>query len=344
MKLLVLTKQFGNYTGATISTIELLKRLKDNFSEIEVVTLKSDGSRIKNVRVNVLNNIFSLLSYIKKESKNHECIGYSDDHLGFLFAHYGIKYLHTYHGNWPDARKQGKNMYLKSLVFIPLYKMTVRKASYVVSVSHYMVKRFLKPLNKNIRVIYNGIKSDNSDEVFPKRKDNSNKLRIVMVGNVDVRKYSLAIKVFEGLVKSNHQQFSVDIFGKIIDSEIKRSLDVFPFVKLHGSVRKVNYQGFDVFLCTSSSENLPVSIIEALRNMVPVVSFNVGGISEVVTHENGVILEKNDIQGMIKQIINGKQLPTKWNNSNLTQFSWNYAANEYWKIFEDLKRISYESL
>lgn len=338
MKLIILTKQFGNYTGATISTIELLKRINNKFNEVEIVTLKSDGTRIRNVKVNVQKNIFSLLSYLKKESKDPECIGYSDDHLGFLFSHYGIKYLHTYHGNWPDARNQSKSMYLKSLMFIPLYKATVRKASYVVSVSHYMVERFLQPLNKNIRVIYNGIKSNNSEETFSKKIGDSNKLRIVMVGNVDGRKYSMAVKLFEYIENKYINDFSVDVFGQLVDQNIKHELEQFSFVKLHGSVKKINYHDFDLFLCTSSSENLPVSIIESLKNMVPVVSFDVGGIPEVVNQTNGAIIQFGDIEKMSNVIINARKLPTEWNNSNLDKFTWDYAAKEYIEIFNKLKK------
>ena len=61
MKLVVLTKQFGNYTGATISTIELLKRISSNFDSVLVLTLKTDGTIIDNVNVTVLNGYLKLI-------------------------------------------------------------------------------------------------------------------------------------------------------------------------------------------------------------------------------------------------------------------------------------------
>lgn len=142
MDLVVLTKQFGNYTGATISTIELLKRINSNFENITVLTLKSDGTVIRNVNVIVLSGYLNLINTLKKQ---RNVIGYSDDHLGFLFSFANIQYVHTYHGNWPDARKLNFNMFLKSFYFIPLYKLTVKKASFVVSASKYMQKKFVDP-------------------------------------------------------------------------------------------------------------------------------------------------------------------------------------------------------
>ncbi|MCR5164988.1 MAG: glycosyltransferase [Thermoguttaceae bacterium] len=51
----------------------------------------------------------------------------------------------------------------------------------------------------------------------------------------------------------------------------------------------------DVFLLTSKSEGIPLTILEAFASNVPVVATNVGGIPEVVSNgENGLLAESGD--------------------------------------------------
>jgi len=50
-------------------------------------------------------------------------------------------------------------------------------------------------------------------------------------------------------------------------------------------------QPFDVFVNCSSSEGLPVSIMEAMSYGIPVVAPDVGGISELVSRKNGWLVE-----------------------------------------------------
>ena len=51
----------------------------------------------------------------------------------------------------------------------------------------------------------------------------------------------------------------------------------------------------DVFLLTSKSEGIPLTILEAFASNVPVVATNVGGIPEVVFNgENGLLAESGD--------------------------------------------------
>jgi colanic acid/amylovoran biosynthesis glycosyltransferase len=49
----------------------------------------------------------------------------------------------------------------------------------------------------------------------------------------------------------------------------------------------------DAFINVSSSEGLPVSIMEAISFNVPVIGTNVGGTSEIVTPETGILLSSN---------------------------------------------------
>ena len=60
----------------------------------------------------------------------------------------------------------------------------------------------------------------------------------------------------------------------------------------------------DLFISTSLSEGLPVSMMEAMSFGIPVIGTNVGGVSEIVNSENGMLLsEKPNAQEVANAIL-----------------------------------------
>jgi colanic acid/amylovoran biosynthesis glycosyltransferase len=55
----------------------------------------------------------------------------------------------------------------------------------------------------------------------------------------------------------------------------------------------------DAFLNTSSSEGIPVSIMEALAHGIPVIAPSVGGIPEIVHSQNGILLDQHPLPHQI---------------------------------------------
>lgn len=63
-------------------------------------------------------------------------------------------------------------------------------------------------------------------------------------------------------------------------------------------------QPVDLFINVSSSEGLPVSIMEAISFDIPVIATNVGGTNEIITPESGVLLQANfQSEELARQII-----------------------------------------
>lgn len=61
---------------------------------------------------------------------------------------------------------------------------------------------------------------------------------------------------------------------------------------------------YDIFINTTTIDNTPVSIIEAMALGIPIVSTNVGGLPFLVKHnEEGILVEKNDPQMMAEKIM-----------------------------------------
>lgn len=93
-----------------------------------------------------------------------------------------------------------------------------------------------------------------------------------------------------------------------------------------------------IFINLSSSEGIPVSIMEAMSFGIPVIATNVGGTNEIVkTENNGFLLELNDIDKASKCIESFMQM----NESQYLEYSQNafntwdnlYSSDRNYKLF-----------
>lgn len=342
-KLIILTKKFGyNYTGATLATHELLKYWAKEFTEITIIT-REIGKYDDNLKFRLLkaNSALQIIDILKK-TKDLGAVYYSDDHIGYLMKLCGIKYYHTYHGNWPDARRVNLAFWLKSLFFIPAYKLTLKNAELVINVSYYMEK-YTRNFNKYTTVIRNGLgqgincSSTNCTEVIKEVNGNNKKLNMVMVGGIDKRKYKLAIKLFSLIAtKKLNDRINIDVYGGIQDDNIGKALNSYDFINLKGHVNKIELNKYDILLNTSSIENLSISVCEAIANRTPVICFNVGGLGEIVKNAvNGFLIPNGDVYEMERkiEIVLTKGHTFVFNDNLLFNFNWRYAATEYLKQF-----------
>jgi glycosyltransferase involved in cell wall biosynthesis len=269
-----------------------------------------------------------------RQYKAADTIFYSDDHYGGFLADAGVQYVHTYHGNWPDARWLNIEYFLKSFYFIPKYAKTIKFAAKVVNVSNYM-KKFTDRYNQNSITIRNGV--DNSKiEIIHKNK-NSIPNKCLMLGNVDSRKYGMLPKLIDALIEANIA-INIDVYGRIVNKKIVRKLKKYKEVTLHGFVpfSEIDLSQYAFLLSTSTKENLPISIVEILKSNLPVVAFDVGGISEVIDNTSGRLLDIKNMEKSIEiiRLMLNNEISFTFNNFVLNDFDWNISARKYLKIFE----------
>ena len=61
----------------------------------------------------------------------------------------------------------------------------------------------------------------------------------------------------------------------------------------------------DIFINTTTADNLPVSVIEAMALGMIVISTNVGGVPFLIEDgKNGLLVEMNNVENMVTQIVN----------------------------------------
>ena len=333
--LIVFTKYFGyNFTGATITTHELVNEWKHYFRSITVITRNIGKYQIEGINIIKARNIRESIQYAK-ELNTVDKIFYTDDHTASILSLFKIPYYHTYHASWPKAKYVDFKYFIKSFGFIPLYKRSIKHAKSVITVSYYS-RNFTQTINKNTVVIRNGIGLDRIKNI-KKFKDDDKKsiFKIIMIGNIDKNKYIKALYLFNE-IKRNNLDVEIDVYGKIINSKLAEKISKYEFVKLKGFRKDINLNEYDLFISTSKFENLSISVCEAINLKLPVIAFDIGGLNEVIINgENGFLIEKYNTLKMYKFISLIKENPNIFTYSidSLDKFKWNLSAKLYVKEF-----------
>lgn len=185
-----------------------------------------------------------------------------------------------------------------------------------------------KPYSQRIGFSYLGIKSD-SQFVFESKPI----IRLATCSRVrSIKRLELLVEA----LKSIKQSLVWEVIGDGEDLEKLRVLSkLLPAniqVKFHGhlSTQEIHTlystQHFDYLVSLSSSEGLPVSMMEAISHGIPIISTDVGGCKEIVTNETGTLIPSNFSTDELTQIIlNCKSGP--FNSIEKRQ-----AIIEFWKL------------
>lgn len=171
------------------------------------------------------------------------------------------------------------------------------------------------------KIAYLGILSHNNN--IRKRKED-NIFRILSCSNVDNNKrIDLIINgIIEISKKNSSQLFEWYHFGNgPLMSDIKKTIlekpdnltcNLLGFIDNNDLMKFYNEIYFDVFINTSISEGLPVSMMEAQSYGIPVIGTNVGGVGEIINDEVGILINSDPTPIEIANAIN-------WFNENTKQ-------------------------
>lgn len=103
------------------------------------------------------------------------------------------------------------------------------------------------------------------------------------------------------------------------------------------------YAGLDIITLTSNNEGTPVSLIEAMAAGKPIVATNVGGVSDIVPNEAGILVPPNDIKSFSKALLS--LVESKTLRSKMEGIAKEYAIKHFNKqrLIEDTRNL-YENL
>lgn len=177
-----------------------------------------------------------------------------------------------------------------------------------------------------------------------KYSDQRQVIRIVSCSNIiPVKRVNLIAETLKGIkdIEIEWTHFGDGILMDTLKSETQKiSSNI--LINLPGRIS--NFEIFEayskicpnIFINVSSSEGVPVSIMEAMSFGIPVIATDVGGNSEIVTNENGVLLPENpstsEIRSAIENVINHVE------KRNIAYQTWkeNYSAEKNYSDFVKL--------
>jgi len=81
----------------------------------------------------------------------------------------------------------------------------------------------------------------------------------------------------------------------------------------------------NLFVSVSETEGLPVSMMEAISFGIPIFSSNVGGCQEIVTHETGMLIEKDFEKYKFIEML------SKFKSSNMNSEQFREGVMNFWK-------------
>lgn len=325
-KLVIVTTHFGtNFSGGSAATCEIFQPLESEFAEVHVVGSKLGTHKFNNLNFAKYRNWFHLKSMLKKFPAD-STIFYGDFYNSFVLSTLRIPFFFTYHDNWPELGRFGFKNRLLSIFYTTVYIRIFKRATKVFTVSNFKLA-FVKKYSDHSSLIRNGFRKHHPS-LFQKFVSP----KILMVGNIDSRKYKLAMPLFEKL--SSYPDLEVDVFGNVVNRKIAAKLQSYPFVRLKGFSSEIPFKEYSLFLHTSAMENLPMVHCEAIESQIPIVAFDVGGTNEVVNEQNGILIAPYDLKDMTKKIFKvlDKKIIFKFrSNAMPKEFSWQTASKLYKK-------------
>jgi len=272
------------------------------------------------------------LSLLLDRCSDDNTLAFGDFYIARALVSTKLPYFFVYHDNYPELKDLGVTSNTVDDKMISTYGSIFSRANYVFSVSDYKLD-FIKQFTSKVSVVRNGLSQKVSK--LSQRVKHNNTLKVLMAGNIDHRKYKKAIEVFGFLEGLEVKGIDIHIYGRSLDDSIRRGLDKFDFVQYGGYKKEISYDDYDVYLSTSLIENLSLSVVDALANKTPVVSFDVGGIQElIVSNQNGVVIPAYDAQEMARTLVSLKEhgFTFEMNEHALDPFNWTSTAEKMLSI------------
>ncbi len=192
--------------------------------------------------------------------------------------------------------------------------------------------------NVNTIIIRNGIKKQ-----FQLTKNNK---ELLFVGKlIDIKDPLLLIDIFKGFHEKN-KEYKLQIVGDgplrgKMENEIQK-YSLQDFIIMNGFINRDKIHSFferaSFLLITSKSEGFPTIIPEAFSSGLPVISFDIGGIKEVIINkQNGYIVKNRNKNEFVEKLL--ESVSIEWDRESIRkeseQYLWsNIALEIYNKVYK----------
>ncbi|MEL6255413.1 MAG: glycosyltransferase family 4 protein [Bacteroidota bacterium] len=315
-----------NFSGGSNATVLLFQHIIPHFEEVYLVC-KELGEFPFREKVEVKywkNENQALETLLSLNSTNS--IYYGDFVDAKILVKAELPFFFTYHDNWPEQKELDESSRLLAKERIDAYKEIFSAAIQVFSVSEFK-RKFIQEATDRHLLVRNG--AFHPVHAFsPTKRETGKKFKVLMMGNLDKRKYQYALELFQKIPPESN--IEIHIYGHTVEKKIEQDLGEFPFVRIKGFKPRIDLRNYHLLLSCSFIENLPISMLEALQNHTAVLSFEVGGIAELVEHgKSGILIKPFDIDEMLSQLWKIKKgvYSFSFPQSRYKDFNWENSAN-----------------
>lgn len=283
-------------------------------------------------------------------SKMLEVIEYED--LDLMHVHYAIPHAVSAYLAKQVWKKSGKKIkFITTLhgtditlmglepTFMPLVKFSIEESDGVTAVSRFLKEKTLTNFNlkKEIEVIYNFIDIDKyrpvEEKPFRKHVASCGEKVLIHTSNFRVvKRVTDTIRILEKVKKEIPAKLVLvgDGPDRSECERLARELDLHKDVIFLGKQDAIEeiLTAADLFLMPSQSESFGLSALEAMSCGVPVISSSVGGLPELIIHnETGYIAEIGDVDRMAKYAIDLLTNDKKY--KSFSRYSRDRAVNSF---------------
>ena len=258
-------------------------------------------------------------------SKMVEVVQY--EHLDLLHVHYAIPHassaylakqmINGKHDLKVTTTLHGTDITLVGLEpsFLPLVKFSIEQSDGVTAVSRFLKEKTLTNynINKDIEVIPNFVDTQlyrpmEADCIKRRLAAEGEKILVHISNFRPVKRVTDVIKIFDIVQKEIPSKLLLigDGPDRSECERLTRQLDLNDKVKFLGKQEGLVeiLSCSDLFLIPSQSESFGLAALEAMACGLPVISSSVGGLPELVKHnESGFIAEIGDVERMAKYAI-----------------------------------------
>lgn len=315
-----------------------------------IITLKSDDPKrsrrqeFKNLGIEVVQfDERKQMKQIKKFIAERHCQvihshGIRPDMInGYLKKHWQYHCLHitTLH-NYPFTDYVMGHGKIKGILMANLEMFSIRNLVKV-ACSKAIQTEFLHHLKLKVHMIENGVIFPPENEVMQLEKYNDQPT-FLYLGDVNSRKQiDFLVRYF-----AQHPEYNFWIVGDGPEYvPVKEMAATVPNVTIFGRTTDPTkfYQKADYFISNSSTEGLPMAVLEALSWGMPVILSNIDAHRELVNDNNGQLFNLNNCDSLnssIKQLINTDYNAIVIYENAKQRFSSEHMMNQYYSLYNKL--------
>lgn len=303
----------GRIDCTKIETIFDVKEAKCKVSKVSLRSRLISFAKSKNFLFEFIRFYIRNFVPAKKTIKHYlyhndsDCVIFQDFITAYLYFkkkninhNKAVLIMHT-SGNFLDLLRMDKPTLYKNFFFrrhyIKMFEVAAKNIAKLVILSEVASKSFHWIEENKKVIIYNGLKDCPSQHSSLSSYDNE-KIKIVSVGHLIKRKgQHLIIEAISRLKSESRRKISLFLVGEGIDRSYYEFLiskfNLQDTVYLLGQRKDVPtlLKDMDIFILASYSEGLPISIIEALRAGLYIMTTSVGGCPELIKPDFGKFID-----------------------------------------------------